>query len=233
MDSIELFPASEGFLAFQDQPGNPGLLLLLNSGIFFEFVPAERFFESNPPRLTIADVELDKQYAVVLSSNAGLWGYSLGDTVRFVDLHPHRVVVTGRIKHFLSAFGEHVISEEVEQALRETMAQFSEGEIIEFTVAPLVSDDPATPSRHEWLIEFGRLPLDAASFAAALDVALRRRNSYYDDLRQGNILVPLLLTALPAGAFQRYMKSLGKLGGQNKVPRLSNDRNMAEKLVKS
>ncbi|MGI4823286.1 MAG: GH3 auxin-responsive promoter family protein [Janthinobacterium lividum] len=231
VDSIELFPASEGFLAFQDQPGNPGLLLRLDSGIFFEFVPAERFFEENPPRLTIAEVELDKQYAVVLTSNAGLWAYSLGDTVRFVDLHPHRVVVTGRIKHFLSAFGEHVIGEEVEAALREAVRQHPETEVIEFTVAPLMSDDKAQPSRHQWLIEFATLPHDAASFAAVLDTVLRQRNTYYDDLRQGNILVPLLLTPLPAGAFQRYMKSVGKLGGQNKVPRLGNDRGVAEGLL--
>ncbi len=233
IDSIELFPASEGFLAFQDQPGNPGLLLLLDSGIFFEFVPAERFYEPNPPRLSIADVELDKQYAVVLSSNAGLWGYSLGDTVRFVSLQPHRVVVTGRIRHFLSAFGEHVIGEEVEQALREAMRQCPEVEVTEFTVAPLVSIDPAQPSRHEWLVEFARPPHAPAAFAAALDAALRQRNTYYDDLRRGNILVPLHLTALPAGAFQRYMKSLGRLGGQNKVPRLGNDRVVAEGLVKN
>ena len=231
VDSIELFPASEGFLAFQDEPGNPGLLLLLNSGIFFEFVPAERFFEPNAPRLTIGEVELDKQYAIILTSNAGLWAYSLGDTVRFVSLRPHRVVVTGRIKHFLSAFGEHVIGEEVEQALREVMADSPEVEVIEFTVAPLVSDDPATPSRHEWLVEFARPPRDAAAFAAALDTALRHRNTYYDDLRKGNILVPLQLTPLPAGAFQRYMKSLGRLGGQNKVPRLGNDRKVAEGLI--
>ena len=231
VDSIELFPASEGFLAFQDEPGNPGLLLLLNSGIFFEFVPAERFFEPDAPRLTVGEVELDKQYAIILTSNAGLWAYSLGDTVRFVSLRPHRVVVTGRIKHFLSAFGEHVIGEEVEQALREVMADFPEVEVTEFTVAPLVSDDPATPSRHEWLVEFSRPPHDATSFAVALDVALRRRNTYYDDLRRGNILVPLQLTPLPVGVFQRYMKSLGRLGGQNKVPRLGNDRKVADGLL--
>ena len=231
VDSIELFPASEGFLAFQDEPGNPGLLLLLNSGIFFEFVPAERFFESDAPRLTIGEVELDKQYAIILTSNAGLWAYSLGDTVRFVSLRPHRVVVTGRIKHFLSAFGEHVIGEEVEQVLREVMADFPAVEVTEFTVAPLVSDDPATPSRHEWLVEFARPPQDYIAFATALDTALRCRNTYYDDLRRGNILVPLQLTPLPAGAFQRYMKSLGRLGGQNKVPRLGNDRKVAEGLI--
>ncbi len=230
VDSIELFPASEGFLAFQDQPGNPGLLLRLDSGIFFEFVPAERFFEENPPRLTIADVELDQQYAVVLTSNAGLWAYSLGDTVRFVDLHPHRVVVTGRLSHFLSAFGEHVIGEEVEAALREAVRQHPETEVTEFTVAPLISADNTRPSRHEWLIEFAYPPRDAPAFAAALDAALRQRNTYYDDLRRGHILALLLLTPLPAGAFQRYMKSVGRLGGQNKVPRLGNDRGVADNL---
>ncbi|SNR41117.1 GH3 auxin-responsive promoter family protein [Hymenobacter mucosus] len=233
VDSIELFPASEGFLAFQDEPGNPGMLLLLDAGIFFEFIPAERFFEPNPPRLTLADVELDQQYALVLNSNAGLWGYSIGDTVRFTQKYPFRVVVSGRIKHFLSAFGEHVIGEEVEQALREAMQQHPEVEVVEFTVAPRVSDDPAVPSRHEWLIEFAQPPHDAAAFAAALDTGLRRRNVYYDDLLSGNILAPLQLTALSAGAFQRYMKSLGKLGGQNKVPRLSNDRGVADGLHNS
>ncbi|MCR5888911.1 GH3 auxin-responsive promoter family protein [Hymenobacter sp. J193] len=231
VDSIELFPASEGFLAFQDEPGNPGLLLLLNAGIFYEFIPAERFFEPNPLRLTIAEVELDQQYAVVLNSNAGLWGYSLGDTVRFTQKYPFRVVVTGRIKHFLSAFGEHVIGEEVEQALREAMRQHPEAEVVEFTVAPRVSDDPAVLSRHEWLIEFAHPPRSLVTFAEALDAGLRQRNVYYDDLLAGNILAPLLLTPLPAGAFQRYMKSQGKLGGQNKVPRLSNDRKLAQGLT--
>ncbi|MFD2786534.1 GH3 family domain-containing protein [Hymenobacter rubripertinctus] len=231
VDSVELFPASEGFLAFQDEPGNPGLLLLLNAGIFYEFVPAERFFEPNPPRLTLAEVELDRQYALVLTSNAGLWGYSLGDTVRFVSRYPFRVVVSGRIKHFLSAFGEHVIGEEVEQALRDAMRQHPEVEVVEFTVAPLISDDPAVASRHEWLVEFARPPHDTAAFAATLDAGLRQRNTYYNDLLAGNILVPLRLTPLPAGAFRHYMKRHGKLGGQNKVPRLSNDRTLADGLL--
>ncbi len=233
VNSLELFPASEGFLAFQDEPDNPGLLLLLDAGIFYEFVPAERFFEPNPPRLTLAEVELDRQYALVLTSNAGLWGYSLGDTVRFVSRYPFRVMVTGRIKHFLSAFGEHVIGEEVEQTLREALRAHPEADVTEFTVAPLVSADPAQPSRHEWLVEFARPPHDAAAFATALDAGLRRRNSYYEDLRAGHILAPLQLSALPAGAFQRYMKSQGKLGGQNKVPRLSNERTLADGLTQT
>ncbi|WP_303310512.1 GH3 auxin-responsive promoter family protein [Hymenobacter sp. BT730] len=231
IDHIELFPASEGFLAFQDEPGNPGLLLLLNAGIFYEFIPAERIFEANPPRLTLADVELDKQYALVLNSNAGLWGYSIGDTIRFVSLAPYRVVVTGRIKHYLSAFGEHVIGEEVEQVLRDAMQQHPEVEVVEFTVAPHISDNPLVDSYHEWLIEFAHLPQDIGSFAAALDAGLRRRNVYYNDLIKGRILTPLQITSLPLGAFQRYMKSLGKLGGQNKVPRLSNDRKVADGLL--
>ncbi|OON69116.1 GH3 auxin-responsive promoter family protein [Hymenobacter sp. CRA2] len=231
VDTVELFPASEGFFAFQDQPDNPGLLLLADAGIYYEFIPAEQFFEPNPPRLTLAEVELDRNYALVVSSNAGLWGYSVGDTVRFVSLRPHRVVVSGRIKHFLSAFGEHVIGEEVEQTLREALQQFPEAEVVEFTVAPRVSEAGAEPSRHEWLVEFAQPPRDAAAFAAALDAGLRRRNVYYDDLLAGNILAPLLLTPLPAGAFQRYMRSQGKLGGQNKVPRLSNDRKLADGLL--
>jgi len=231
VDTLELYPASEGFLAFQDQPGNPGLLLRLDSGIYFEFVPVERFFEADPPRFPIADVELGRQYAVVLTSNAGLWAYSLGDTVRFVSLAPHRVVVTGRVKHFLSAFGEHVIGEEVEAALREALRQHPEAEVSEFTVAPLVSEDKTRPSRHEWLIEFARPPRAAPTFAAALDTTLRQLNTYYEDLRGGNILAELQVSALPPGAFQRYMKSVGKLGGQNKVPRLTNDRVLAAGLL--
>ncbi|ALD20274.1 GH3 auxin-responsive promoter family protein [Hymenobacter sp. DG25A] len=231
IDHIELFPASEGFLAFQDEPGNPGLLLLLDTGIFYEFIPAERIFEANPPRLTLADVELDKQYALVLNSNAGLWGYSIGDTIRFVSLAPYRVVVTGRIKHYLSAFGEHVIGEEVEQILRDAMQQHPEIEVVEFTVAPHISDNPLVDSYHEWLIEFAHPPKDIAGFATALDEGLRQRNVYYNDLIKGRILTPLQITSLPLGAFQRYMKSLGKLGGQNKVPRLSNDRKVADGLL--
>ncbi|QDA61015.1 GH3 auxin-responsive promoter family protein [Hymenobacter jejuensis] len=231
VDSIELFPASEGFFAFQDQPGNPGLLLLLDAGIYYEFIPIEQFFELNPPRLSLADVELDKQYALIINNNAGLWGYSIGDTVRFVSKDPYRIVVSGRVKHFLSAFGEHVIGEEVEQTLREAMTQYPEVEVVEFTVAPRISNDASEPSQHEWLVEFARPPQDAAAFAAALDAGLRRRNVYYDDLLRGNILAPLRLTALQPGAFQRYMKSQGKLGGQNKVPRLSNDRQLADGLL--
>ncbi|ARK10713.1 GH3 auxin-responsive promoter family protein [Fibrella sp. ES10-3-2-2] len=230
IDSIETYPASEGFIAYQDSQHTEGLLLLADSGIYFEFIPADQYFAENPPRLSIDEVELGKNYAVIINNNAGLWGYSLGDTVKFVSRNPHRIVVTGRIKHFISAFGEHVIGEEVEKALRYAMQQQPETEVIEFTVAPMVSPSEGLPY-HEWLIEFGQPPRDTARFVQDLDTQLAKLNVYYDDLISGSILQPLKLTALPRGAFQQYMKSQGKLGGQNKVPRLSNDRTLADGLL--
>jgi hypothetical protein len=231
IDSIETYPASEGFIAYQDSQHEEGLLLLADSGIFFEFVPAEDYFTENPRRLSVDEVELGKNYAVIINNNAGLWGYSIGDTVKFVSRNPHRLVVTGRIKHFISAFGEHVIGEEVEKALQWAMQQQPGTEVVEFTVAPMVSPAEGLPY-HEWLIEFAQPPADVPRFAAALDRRLAELNVYYDDLISGAILRPLVLTSLPRGAFQQYMKSQGKLGGQNKVPRLSNDRMLAEGLLR-
>ena len=229
VDSIETYPASEGFIAYQDSQHEEGLLLLLNSGIYFEFIPAEEFFNENPTRLNIEQVSLGKNYALVINSNAGLWGYSIGDTIRFVSKNPYRILVTGRIKHFISAFGEHVIGEEVEQAMKHTMQKFPEVELIEFTVAPMVTVTEGLP-HHEWLIEFAKPPRELGQFSLELDQQLRRLNVYYDDLIKGNILRTLRITSLPRNAFINYMKSLGKLGGQNKVPRLSNDRRIAEEL---
>jgi len=190
----------------------------------------EEYFSENPTRLTIGQVEQGVNYALVISSNAGLWSYSIGDTVKFTSVKPYKVVVSGRIKHYISAFGEHVIGEEVEKAMQRTMARFSEVELIEFSVAPYVSQDKGQ-SYHEWLVEFAKPPGNAEAFADELDTQLRRLNTYYDDLVRGNILQQLKLTALPPGTFRQYMKSQGKLGGQNKVPRLSNDRNLAEGLL--
>lgn len=229
IDSIETYPASEGFIAYQDTQTEEGLLMLLNSGIFYEFIPADEYFDPNPRRLTIEEVELGKNYAVIINNNAGLWGYSLGDTVKFVSRDPYRLLVTGRIKHFISAFGEHVIGEEVEKALQFAMQQQPETEVVECTVAPMVSPPEGLPY-HEWLIEFATPPRDPARFARDLDTRLMALNVYYDDLITGSILQPLKLTALPRGAFQQYMKSQGKLGGQNKVPRLANDRKIADGL---
>ena len=230
VDSIELFPASEGFFAYQQIQGDPGLLLLLNSGIFYEFIPADDFFSTNPSRLTIGQVETGVNYALVVSSNAGLWSYSIGDTVKFTSLSPYKLVVSGRIKHFISAFGEHVIGEEVEKALQQTMTRFPETQVVEFTVAPLVSAG-AGQSHHQWLIEFARPPHNLTAFEKELDLQLRQRNTYYDDLIAGNILSELKVIALRENAFRDYMKTVGKLGGQNKVPRLSNDRLIADQLV--
>lgn len=231
VDSIETFPASEGFIAYQDSQHHEGLLLLLNDGIFYEFVPTEEYGRPNARRLTIEEVELGKNYALIINSNAGLWGYSIGDTVKFVSKNPYRLVVTGRIKHFISAFGEHVIGEEVEKAMWATMLKFPEAELTEFTVAPQITPQDGLP-HHQWLVEFGRMPHDADAFAMELDEQLRNLNTYYDDLISGNILRRLVLVPLKKDSFIEYMKSIGKLGGQNKVPRLSNDRNIANELVR-
>lgn len=231
IDSIETYPASEGFIAFQDSQTEAGLLLLVDSGIFYEFIAADEYFGENPRRLTIDEVELGKNYAVVINNNAGLWGYSLGDTVKFVSREPYRLLVTGRIRHFISAFGEHVIGEEVEKALQYAMQQQPGTEVIEFTVAPMVSPMEGLPY-HEWLVEFATPPPALVTFARDVDTRLAELNVYYDDLITGAILQPLKLTSLPRGAFQRYMKSQGKLGGQNKVPRLANDRTIADALLK-
>lgn len=230
VDSIELFPASEGFFAYQNEQNDSGLLLLLDAGIFYEFIPAEEYFSESPTRLTIGEVETGVNYAMVISSNAGLWGYSVGDTVKFTSLKPYKLIVSGRIKHYISAFGEHVIGEEVEKAMQRTMAKFPNVELIEFTVAPYVSQDQGQ-SYHEWLAEFARAPRDPDAFAKELEEQLQKLNSYYDDLIKGNILQSLKLTLLPLGTFRNYMKSQGKLGGQNKVPRLSNDRKLADGLL--
>ncbi|GJM28673.1 MAG: hypothetical protein DHS20C17_13080 [Cyclobacteriaceae bacterium] len=228
--SVETYPASEGFIAFQDQPDDPGLLILLNSGIFYEFIPAEEYFSDNPTRLTIDQVELSVNYAVVINSNAGLWGYSLGDTVRFVSLNPYRLLVTGRIKHFISAFGEHVIGEEVETAMNQTLAKFKDVSIVEFTVAPQVTPASGLPL-HQWFIEFSESPDSLSRFEKELNLHLQKLNSYYDDLISGKILRVLEIIPLNKDSFRNYMKSQGKLGGQNKVPRLSNDRRIAESLL--
>jgi len=228
IDTIELFPASEGFFAFQDDINQAGMLLNTDSGIFFEFVPAGEIFNKVPTRLTLKNVKLDENYVLIVSSNAGLWGYNLGDTVKFVSLNPYRVVVTGRVKHFISAFGEHVIGQEVEEALLKAAAA-ENVKFIEFTVAPKISQD-AHKSYHEWYIEFESQPRNLKHFAQLVDDNLREKNIYYDDLIKGNILQPLKIIPVQKNGFINYMKSIGKLGGQNKVPRLSNDRSIADQL---
>ena len=228
--SIELYPASEGFFAFQDKQDEKGMLLQLNSGMFYEFVKADEFFNENPDRLTIAEVKKGVNYVMLISTNAGLWAYNIGDTVMFTSTSPYRVVVSGRIKHFISAFGEHVIGKEVEEALKD--ATEATGVLInDFTVAPQVTPTDSELPYHEWFIEFQETPNDIDRLALEIDNSLRNQNSYYNDLIEGNILRKLKITPVPKDGFKAYMKSIGKLGGQNKLPRLSNDRNIAEALT--
>jgi hypothetical protein len=228
IDCIELYPASEGFFAFQDSQEAEGLLLNTDSGIFFEFVPAGEIFNENPVRLTLKDVKVGENYALIISSNAGLWAYNIGDTIKFISTSPYRILVTGRTKHFISAFGEHVIGEEVEAALMKA-ANEEKIHITEFTVAPMIAQNGGK-SFHEWFVEFENTPTDLAAFAKKVDDNLRTKNVYYDDLVGGNILQQLKIARIKKNGFIDYMKSVGKLGGQNKVPRLSNDRQIAAEL---
>lgn len=230
IDTVETFPASEGFFAFQDTRDEEGLLLNTDSGIFFEFIPAGEIFNENPTRLSLRDVKIGENYALIVNNNAGLWGYNIGDTVKFTSLEPYRIVVTGRIKHFISAFGEHVIGEEVEYSLMKTAEQ-TNTRIVEFTVAPMVAANDEK-SFHEWFVEFEEMPADLNAFAEKVDQHMRSKNIYYDDLIRGNILRPLVIRPLKKNAFIDYMRAQGKLGGQNKVPRLSNDRKIASELEK-
>lgn len=225
---IETFPASEGFFAFQDTQTEEGLLLNTNSGIFFEFVPAGEIFNENPTRLSLHEVKTGENYALIINNNAGLWGYNIGDTVKFISTNPYRLVVTGRTKHFISAFGEHVIGEEVERSML-AASQEAGVHIREFTVAPMVQQGDGK-SYHEWFVEFENQPENLDAFAGKLNELMRQHNIYYDDLIRGHILQPLKLTVVKKNGFIDYMKSIGKLGGQNKVPRLSNDRKLADAL---
>ena len=228
VDMIETFPASEGFFAFQDQIGGEGLLLNTNAGMFYEFIPVSDIHKENPTRLSLGEVKTGENYALILNTDAGLWGYSIGDTVRFVSTSPYRLVVTGRIKHFISAFGEHVIGEEVEYAIMNAAKEYG-AHVTEFTIAPAIQVTEGLPY-HEWFVEFETQPSDMGAFALTVDKHLRAKNIYYEDLISGGILQPLKIRLMKKNAFIEYMKSIGKLGGQNKVPRLGNDRKIADAL---
>ena len=229
VDSIELFPASEGFFAYQDKSLSNGLLLLVDNGIFYEFIEAEKFFEADHERVSLKDVKLHINYVLIISTNAGLWSYNTGDTISFVSNNPYRIIVTGRIKHFISAFGEHVIGKEVETAIKTVIDQ-SLVEVREFTVAPQIQPNSGLPF-HEWLIDFRSTPENIDELSKSLDMEMRKQNIYYDDLIKGKILKPLVISIVEPHGFENYMKKIGKLGGQNKVPRLSNDRQIADSLL--
>lgn len=228
IDYIELYPASEGFIAYQDSQKEKGMLLQLNSGIFYEFIPADEFFDENPTRISIENVQLGVNYVIILNTNAGLWGYNIGDTVEFTSLLPYRIKVTGRIKHFISAFGEHVIGKEVEKALNDAIANTNTS-VSEFTVAPQVNPKEGLPY-HEWFIEFENEPDDTEELASRIDASMQEQNIYYFDLIEGKVLKPLVIRKVKKGGFHEYMKSIGKFGGQNKIPQLSDNRKIADVL---
>ena len=229
IDILETYPASEGFIAFQDKIENEGLLLNTNSGIFFEFVSLDEINKGEPKRLMLEEVELNVDYALIINNNAGLWAYNIGDTVRFTSLDPYRIIVSGRIKHFISAFGEHVIAKEVDEAIAHATKELG-SQVIEYTVAPQVNPPEGGLPYHQWYIEFGKAPENMEAFAQILDKSIQDQNIYYKDLIEGEVLRPIKISMLRKNGFQDYMASIGKLGGQNKVPRLSDDRKIADKL---
>ena len=230
IDSIELFPASEGFFAFQDKQNNNDLLLILNSGIFYEFIEEEDFQKNKHKRISLSQVEKNKNYVLIISSSAGLWGYNTGDTVKFTNLKPYKIIVTGRINQSLSAFGEHVILKEVEFSVE--MAVYKTGLMVkEFTVAPKFKSK-LSPARHEWFIEFENSLVDTKVFANELDIELRNQNKYYRDLIEGKIIAKPEIRKIVKDGFKKYMKSVGKLGGQNKIPKISSNRKIVDQLDK-
>ena len=228
IDYIELYPASEGFIAYQDSQKEQGMLLQLNSGIFYEFIPANEFFNENSTRISVEDVQLGVNYVIILNTNAGLWGYNIGDTVEFTSLLPYRIKVTGRIKHFISAFGEHVIGKEVEKALNDAI-KGTNTNVSEFTVAPQVNPPEGLPY-HEWFIEFENEEENSKELASRIDASMQAQNIYYSDLIKGKILQPLIIRKVKKGGFHQYMKSIGKFGGQNNIPQLSDNRKIADVL---
>ena len=228
IDTMDTYPSSEGFIGFQDEFPGEGMILIPDEGIFFEFIPVKDFDKPDAPRLSLEEVETGVNYVVIINNNAGIWGYNLGDTVRFISTNPYRLIVTGRIKHYISAFGEHVIAEEVESAIAEA-CQKTGAEIKEFTVAPLVNNPEGRPC-HEWFVEFSKKPSSLEDFKNILDKYVQEKNNYYRELVEGNVLQPLLLKPVKRNSFMEYMKSIGKLGGQNKTPHLKNDRSVAEFL---
>ena len=231
INTLETFPASEGFFAYQNSTNDDSLILQINSGIFYEFIELKNLSSKNPKRIMVGDVKLNKNYALILSSNAGLWSYLIGDTIKFTSLNPLKIKVTGRTKQFISSFGEHVIVEEVEEALKKACEVFNETQIIEFTVGPRIKKSKGK-SQHEWLIEFKKLPKNLNLFEKEIDLNLQRLNSYYEDLIKDGVLSTLKIKPLKRKSFINFMKSKGKLGGQNKVPRLSNDDNLINEIIK-
>ena len=231
IDTLETFPASEGFFAYQDDLDSDDLLLQVNSGIFFEFIELNNLNNENPKRISIDEIKLNTNYAILITSNAGLWSYNIGDTIKFTNINPLKIKVSGRTKQYIPAFGEHVIVDEVERSLKKTCEKFNEVEIVEFTVGPRIMNQKSR-SHHEWFIEFKSQPFNFKDFENELDFNMKKLNIYYKDLRKDKILSRLKITKAKKKSFINFMKSIGKLGGKNKVPRLSNNIKLIEKIKK-
>ena len=231
IDTIEYYPASEGFFAYQNSQLDKSLLLQYNSNIFYEFIKTDEFKKENAKRYNLGNVKIDINYVLIISNNAGLWAYDTGDTVKFTSLNPPKILVTGRYKHFISAFGEHVISEEVEKSISE-LCETKNINIREFTVAPMINSKKGLPY-HEWWIEFENDNIDITSSEKILDISMQQKNIYYRDLVKGGVLNSLKIVTVKRGGFNKYMRSIGKLGGQNKVPKLSNNRKFVDGLKSS
>jgi hypothetical protein len=231
LDFLEVYPASEGFVGIQAEAGRPGMEVLTDNGLFFEFVPLAQWGRDDAPRLTIEQVEPDVPYSVVLSTCAGLWAYDLGDVVRFVSLRPPRVVFAGRNKHFINAFGENVIGEQVSGAVAAAADRLG-ARVAEFTAAPRYPDDARPAGAHQLVVEFAGPPPDLEAFAAAADDWLRAANNDYATKRRGDLgMTRAEVTAVPPGTFHAWMKRRGQLGGQHKVPVCANHRDAAEALL--
>ena len=228
IDTLETYPASEGFFAYQDNLNEKHLLLLTNHGVFYEFVEVSRFKKGDNERVCLADVELGKNYVLIVSTVSGLWAYNTGDTIRFVSINPYKIVFCGRVSQYCSVFGEHVIEKEVQTALTQTLKK-SGGEICEFSVCPKIKTN-TKESHHEWFIEFVVKPKNMRNFEESLNREMETQNIYYKDLIKSNIISTLKVICVKRGGFDEYMKSIGKFGGQNKCPHLSNDRKIGDFL---
>jgi hypothetical protein len=226
---LEVYNASEGFFAAQENPEDDGMTLFTEHGIFYEFMPVEEYGKTNPKTLGLGSVQLHRNYAIIISTTGGLWRYLVGDTVRFTSLNPYRIVVSGRLKHYMNAFGEEVIVDNSDKAI--SMASHKTGSVVsDYTAAPLFFTE-LTNGAHEWLIEFEKEPASLVVFTQELDAALKEANSDYEAKRHKDIALRMpVVRILPRGTFTQWLRSKGKMGGQHKVPRLCNERKFVEEI---
>lgn len=233
MHYMEVYNASEGFFGIQDDPTTDDMLLMIDVGVFYEFIPMEHFYDQNPKALTLHDVELGVNYALVISTNAGLWRYIIGDTVVFTSRNPYKIKITGRVKHFINAFGEELMVDNAEMALAEACKR-THAKISEYTAAPIFMTNSTAQGGHEWLIEFDEEPQSIQHFAEILDNQLKALNSDYEAKRYKDMTLAFpTVRIMPKGTFYKWLKIKGKLGGQHKIPRLSNNRQYVEEILNS